>query len=145
MVSPAPVSPVRILGSAGLFALLSGCFPDPLPVDTDSDTGASSTTANTTEPTGGAEDGLFACASPPCTVLLVSQTLDDRIDVFDVGDAPYLRGRIGTDLKPDPTGAQTMGNLLDEPYGLVLDDTHLWAAIGHYPDTASGSLVGYPR
>ena len=47
MVSPAPVSPARILGSAGLFALLSSCFPDPLPVDTDSDTGASSTTGHT--------------------------------------------------------------------------------------------------
>ncbi len=83
--------------------------------------------------------------APPCTVLVVSQTLDDRIDVYDVTAAPYLRGRIGTDLKPDPSGEQTEGNRLDEPYGLLLDGTHLWAAIGHYPDTDRGSLVAFPH
>src|SRR5690606_30220250 len=105
----------------------------------------SDATGTATEPTGGPQEGIFACAAPPCTAVLVSQTLDDRIDVFDVTGTPYLRGRIGTDLKPDPSGEQTAGNLLDEPYGLALTGTHLWAAIGHYPDTNRGSLLAYPR
>lgn len=147
MVSRAPRVPSNFAVSTGLLGvLLCACPPGPLTgTESDSATSSGSTTANTTEPTGGAEDGLFACAAPPCTLLLVSQTLDDRIDVYDVGPSPHLRGRIGTDLKPDPSGAQTMGNLLDEPYGLAFDGTHLWAAIGHYPDTDSGSLLAYPR
>ncbi len=128
----------------GLSLAVVGCLPDNPSVDTDATSNASGTTA-ATDPTGGAAGGLFACAAPPCTVLLVSQTLDDRIDVFDVTAEPYLRGRIATDLKPDATGAQTMGNLLDEPYGLALDKDYLWAAIGHYPDTDRGSLLAFPR
>jgi hypothetical protein len=120
----------------------NGCLEDnPSEPTSGSDTD-DTTTGDTT---AGPEDGLLACATPPCTVLVVSQTLDDRIDVYDVTAAPYLRGRIGTDLKPDPSGEQTEGNRLDEPYGLLLDDNHLWAAIGHYPDTDRGSLVGFPR
>lgn len=134
----------RARTTCGLFLALAGaCLPDNPAVDTDATTTASGGT--TADPTGGMSGGLFACAAPPCTVLLVSQTLDDRIDVFDVTAEPYLRGRIGTDLKPDPSGAQTMGNLLDEPYGLALDKTYLWAAIGHYPDTDRGSLLAFPR
>ncbi|HEY8375035.1 MAG TPA: hypothetical protein VIK91_01045, partial [Nannocystis sp.] len=145
MVFRAP-SVLRLHASTGLLALLlCGCLKGHLD-GTESDTGTGTGGSTTmTEPTGGPEDGLLSCAAPPCTVLLVSQTLDDRIDVYDVSGAPYLRGRIGTDLKPDPTGAQTMGNLLDEPYGLALGSAHLWAAIGHYPDTDRGSLVAYPR
>lgn len=131
--------------TALLLALSGGCLPDN-PVDTDATTTATTGGTATTEPTGGnADEGLFACAAPPCTVLLVSQTLDDRIDVYDVTADPFLRGRIATDLKPDESGAQTMGNLLDEPYGLALDDTYLWAAIGHYPDSDRGSLLAFPR
>lgn len=126
-----------------LAAAVCACLPDnPSVTETDTTPG---TTSQATDPTGGAEAGLFGCEGPPCTVLLVSQTLDDRIDVYDVTGAPYLRGRIATDLKPDATGKQTDGNLLDEPYGLALDGTTLWAAIGHYPDTDRGSLVGFPR
>ena len=128
-----------------LLALVGGCLPDN-PVDTDATTTATGGSSGaTTEPTGGPAEGLFSCAAPPCTVVIVSQTLDDRIDVFDVTADPYLRGRIATDLKPDPSGAQTMGNLLDEPYGLALDKTYFWAAIGHYPDTDRGSLLAFPR
>lgn len=134
------------LGSLALWsvAVLGGCLPDNPSTETGTDGPATSTTEP--DPTGGEEAGMLGCAAPPCTLLLVSQTLDDRIDIYDVGAAqPYLRGRIATDLKPDPTGLQTMGNLLDEPYGLVLGPDHLWAAIGHYPDTDRGSLVAFPR
>ena len=132
----------RIRISLALSAV-GACLPEnPTLTETGTETASSSSTG---DPTEGGSDGLFACASPPCTILVVSQTLDDRVDVFDVSADPYLRGRIGLDLKPDPTGAQTMGNLLDEPYGLALDATHLWVAVGHYPDINKGSLVGFPR
>lgn len=89
--------------------------------------------------------GLFACDAA-CTLVIVSQTLDDRIDVHEVSDeSSLLRGRIDLDLKPDPSGQQIMGNLLDEPYGIVLTSTDLLVAIGHYPDTDRGSLLRFPR
>lgn len=142
-----PPRTLRVLGFALCPVLLgTSCLKDNYEhTDSYTDGSAGSTTETTSGTTGGVEDGLLACATPPCTVLVVSQTLDDRIDVYDVTAAPYLRGRIGTDLKPDASGEQTMGNLLDEPYGLALDSNHLWAAIGHYPDTDRGSLLAYPR
>ncbi len=138
------------LGLAALAVIAAaGCLEGFLePLDT-ATTGGSSTAdpTDTQATTGGAEaSGLLGCASPPCTLVLVSQTLDDRIDVFDVGAAtPYLRGRIAVDLKPDASGKQTSGNLLDEPYDLLLGDTDLLVAIGHYPDTDQGSLLRFPR
>ena len=74
--------------------LLDGCFQGHLSRAPNPTASASDPTA-TTELTGGPLEGLFACAAPPCPVLLVSQTLDDRIDVFDVRASPHLRGRIG--------------------------------------------------
>jgi hypothetical protein len=126
-------------------AVAAACLPDnPLPSDT---AGSSEPTSGETGvTTGGAAAGLFGCSGGPCTLVLVSQTLDDRIDVFDVSGAkPGLRGRIALDLKPDASGLQTSGNLLDEPYDLVLTDSDLLVAIGHYPDTDSGSLLRFPR
>jgi hypothetical protein len=145
---PSHANRVRSLALCSTCLLLSiGCLADNPSQPT---AGTDTSEPNPTDPTGTTtadvvEDGLLACAEPPCQLLLVSQTLDDRIDVYDVTAKPYLRGRIGTDLKPDPSGEQTMGNLLDEPYGLALDDNFLWAAIGHYPDTDRGSLLAYPR
>jgi len=126
-------------------ALAAACFPEnPLPYDSASSGEPGTTSAG---PTTGAEaSGLFGCAGGPCTLVLVSQTLDDRIDVFEAGGAnPGLRGRIALDLKPDPSGLQTSGNLLDEPYDLVLTDRDLLVAVGHHPDTDSGSLLRFPR
>lgn len=125
-------------------ALAAACLPDnPLAYTTSS---GEATTGDSSVTTGGEVAGLFGCPGGQCTLVLVSQTLDDRIDVFEVGGAkPKLRGRIALDLKPDPSGLQTSGNLLDEPYGLVLTDSDLLVAIGHYPDTDSGSLLRFPR
>ncbi len=115
---------------------LVGCLPDNPNQGTDSDTG--------TETTGDPEvEGLFACEQAPCWVLVASQTLDDRVDVFDVGSQQGLRGRIGIDLKPDPSGQQLEGNLLDEPYGLVLSSA-LHVLVGHFPDIDRGSMLTYP-
>ncbi|MBL9107486.1 MAG: hypothetical protein JNL82_41755 [Myxococcales bacterium] len=126
-------------------ALVAGCLPENY--DTTDTTSGSSSDGSGGEPTsGGSSAGLFACNAPPCTLVIVSQTLDDRIDVHEVtGETSRLRGRIGLDLKPDPSGEQIMGNLLDEPYGLVLTPSDLLVAVGHYPDTDRGSLLRFPR
>ncbi len=97
-----------------------------------------------TSDTGGDASGLFSCSSPPCSFVVVSQTLDDRVDVFDA-QRGELRGRIDLDLKPDPSGQQITGNLLDEPYGLLAGEDRLRVLVGHYPDTDSGSLLSFPH
>lgn len=125
-------------------AVAAACLPDN-PLANTTSSGASSTSGSGVT-TGGEPAGLFGCTGGPCTLVMVSQTLDDRIDVFEVsGVQPSLRGRIALDLKPDASGLQTSGNLLDEPYGLVLTDSDLLVAIGHYPDTDAGSLLRFPR
>ena len=114
-----------------------------LPGNPDETTDGSESEGETSE-TGGDASGLFACSSPPCSFVVVSQTLDDRVDVFDALGGG-LRGRIDLDLKPDPSGQQITGNLLDEPYGLLVDEERLRVLVGHYPDTDSGSLVSFPH
>ena len=122
---------------------LAACLPDNSGVITETE--ASSEPISTSDqPTGGESSGLFACDSPPCKLVLVSQSLDDRVDVYDVTGAPSLRGRISLDLKPDPSGQQISGNLLDEPYELALTSTDLIVTVGHYPDTDQGSIVRFP-
>lgn len=123
--------------------LVTSCLPDNPSAITM--TGTTSVPDSTGEsPTGGDSSGLFGCDNSPCKLVLVSQSLDDRIDVYDVTSTPRLRGRISLDLKPDPSGQQISGNLLDEPYGLALTPTDLVVTIGHYPDTDQGSLVRFP-
>mgnify|MGYP003592766848 CR=1 FL=1 len=134
---------VPVLAVAAVGACLEGAL-EPLETYSSGEVATTDTGATTGATTGDTTSGLFGCASTPCTLLLVSQTLDDRIDVFDVG-AGTLRGRIALDLKPDASGKQTSGNLLDEPYDLVLTDSDLLVAIGHYPDTDQGSLLRFPR
>ena len=127
-----------------ILVLLSACLPDNPSVATDTDATGEPTSTGTQPTTGGETSGLFACDSPPCKLVLISQSLDDRIDVYDVTNTPTLRGRINLDLKPDPSGQQISGNLLDEPYELALTSTDLIVTIGHYPDTDQGSLIRFP-
>jgi hypothetical protein len=120
---------------------VTACLPDNPP----GSTGMTTTDAETgTDTTGAPQTGLFACDSP-CTLVLVSQTLDDRLDVFEVGATPTLRGRISLDLKPDPSGQQIGGDLLDEPYEFALTPTDLLVTVGHYPQIDQGSLLRFPR
>lgn len=117
------------------------CLPDNPIDDTGTATGASGSTSGGT---AGDVAGIFSCDQPACTFLVASQTLDDRVDVYEVAGAPVLRGRIDVDLKPDPSGYQTDGDLLDEPYGLVLGTTDLHVLVGHYPAREKGSLLTFP-
>ncbi|MBK7824682.1 hypothetical protein [Nannocystis sp.] len=126
-----------------VLVLLAACLPDGLSNVTE--TGSTGDPGTGEQPTsGGDTPGLFACDSPPCKLVMVSQTLDDRVDIYDVTGTPSLRGRISLDLKPDPSGQQISGNLLDEPYELALTATSLIVTIGHYPDTDQGSLIRFP-
>lgn len=126
-----------------VLVLLTACLPDALSNDTE--TGSTGDPGTGELPTsGGDTPGLFACGSPPCKLVMVSQTLDDRIDIYNVTGTPSLRGRISLDLKPDPSGQQISGNLLDEPYELALTATALIVTLGHYPDTDQGSLIRFP-
>jgi len=109
-----------------------------------STSGESESESESSDSAGG--DGLFGCELDACTFVVVSQTLDDRVDVFDVSEAaPRLRARVVLDLKPDPSGLQTEGNLLDEPYGIAVQGGELRLLLGHFPDTERGSLISVPE
>jgi hypothetical protein len=109
----------------------------------DPSTAADSTTGSD-EPVPSA--GPLACAAgESCTFVLVAQAFDDRIDIFAArGPGPTYRGAIDLDLKPNPLGDNS-GELLDEPYGMALDERGLVVLVGHYPMRDSGSLLLFPH
>ena len=115
------------LGLAALAVVAAaGCLEGFLePLDT-ATTGGSSTAdpTDTQATTGGAEaSGLLGCASPPCTLVLVSQTLDDRIDVFDVGALrEVLESRARARADKDWAAADAIRDQLKNA-GIVVDDT----------------------
>ncbi len=135
----------RRLAAVALAGLLApACLPgNPMVTET----GASGTgeSESESESATGAGEGLFGCSSASCTFVVVSQTLDDRVDVFGVEGSSHLQARIALDLKPDPSGLQVAGNLLDEPYGIDVVGEELRVLVGHYPDTERGSLVVLPE
>jgi hypothetical protein len=119
----------------------SGC-PDNGPGADDDTTGGSGETTDTVI----GPEGLLGCQSGEvCTLVLVSQTLDDRVEVFapDDRDGNRYRGTIDLDLKPNVDG-EIGGGLLDEPFGLALAGGHLHVLVGHYPQRDRGSLVSFP-
>ena len=89
-------------------------------------------------------------AGQTCDLVLVSQTLDDRVEVFSPADPAGVvyRGAIDIDLKPNTCEGCEPGDnsdgRLDEPYGLAIAGGHLHVVTGHYPMSASGSLVSFP-
>jgi hypothetical protein len=79
-----------------------------------------------------------------CTILAVSQTLDDRVDLFTAaGGGARYRGALDLDLEPN-VGGDISGSSLDEPYGLAWDGDDLHVLVGHYPDREVGSLLSFP-
>lgn len=125
----------------GLVALLlTACLPDN-PITDDGETDESSTGE-----TGELIDtGLLGCASgSSCTIVAVSQTIDDRVELFSAeGPGPVYRGALDLDLKPNPSG-DISGEFLDEPYGLAWDGASLHVLVGHYPSRDVGSLLSFP-
>lgn len=119
----------------------AGCLPDN-PTGEGLETEGESGESETGEPIA---EGLLGCpASETCTLVIVSQTLDDRVEVYSAaGPGPRYRGAIDLDLKPNVAG-NIAGELLDEPYGLALADQTLHVLLGHYPTRTSGSLVSLP-
>jgi hypothetical protein len=119
--------------------LLAACLPDNPIVEDDGGT--------ETGETGGeiVETGLLGCPSDSeCTIVAVSQTIDDRVELFTAaGPGPVYRGALDLDLKPNPAG-DISGEYLDEPYGLAWDGAALHVLLGHYPSREVGSLLSFP-
>lgn len=132
-----------------LGALATGCLPsNPMTDGTTTGGTADTTTGETIDPAAGGE--LLGC--PPgggCTMVLATQTLDDRIEVFvpDHPDSAY-RGAISVDLKPNECEGCGPGDngsgRLDEPFGLARAGGFLHVLTGHYPSRTEGSLVAFP-
>lgn len=130
-------------------ALAAGCLPENPSND------GTSTSEGTADSTGGeTDDGaaggeLLGCLPGGCVMLLATQTLDDRVEVFvpDHPDSAY-RGAISMDLKPNECGGCGPGDngsgRLDEPFGLARSGGFLHVLTGHYPSRQEGSLVSFP-
>jgi hypothetical protein len=133
---------MRSIAAATLASLLTmACLPDNPSLD--DETGETGETGDE----GGerVEDGLLGCPSgESCTIVAVSQTIDDRVDLFTAaGSGASYRGALELDLKPNP-GGDISGENLDEPYGLAWDGEALHVLVGHYPTREFGSLLSFP-
>lgn len=145
-----PLAFVRRLAPALLAPLALGC-----PTSNPSD--ETSTTDGTGDSTGGGvDDGdpmaggeLLGCPGASCVMLLATQSLDDRVEIFvpDHPSAAY-RGAIELDLDPNTCDGCMPGDIddgrLDEPFGLVRAGGFLHVLVGHYPERTEGSLAAFP-
>ncbi len=88
-------------------------------------------------------EGLLGCPEgSTCTILLVSQSLDDRIELFTLeGPGPLYRGAISVDLDPNPEG-DISDDALDEPFDARFVGERLWLSVGHYPERLRGRILG---
>jgi hypothetical protein len=134
----------RVFAAALGASLLAGCLPD----NPSAELGEAETAGETTGETGGdarVEAGLLGCPSgESCTIVAVSQTIDDRVELFTAaGAGASYRGALDLDLKPNPNG-DISGQNLDEPYGLAWDGDRLHVLLGHYPTREVGSLLSFP-
>ncbi|HLT39011.1 MAG TPA: hypothetical protein VK034_22160, partial [Enhygromyxa sp.] len=137
---------MRSITTSALFLLptMVACLPDNPRVD--DETGESESESETgSDADERVEDGLLGCPDgESCTIVAVSQTIDDRVDLFTgAGAGPSYRGALDLDLKPNP-GGDISGENLDEPYGLAWDGDALHVLIGHYPTRELGSLLSFP-
>lgn len=133
-----------------LLPLAVGC-PSTSPSDETGSTGD-----GTGDSSGGVDDGdpmaggeLLGCPGASCVMLLATQSLDDRVEVF-VPDHPssIYRGAIDLDLKPNLCEGCMPGDngddRLDEPFGMARAGGFLHVLVGHYPERTAGSLVAFP-
>lgn len=110
------------------------------------DTGS---TGDAPDDDGGAGGAFLGCpAGETCTLVLVSQTLDDRVEIFAPNEANAYRGAIDLDLKPNECDGCEPGDngdgRLDEPFGIARAGGFLHVAVGHYPSRDEGSLISFP-
>lgn len=132
-----------------LLAVASGCPGSDGDEETTAADGDSTGSAETTgdEPAGGGE--ILGCPDGSCVMLLATQTLDDRVEVFvpDHPDGAY-RGAVDLDFKPNMCDGCAPGDngdgRLDEPFGLLRAGGFLHVLVGHYPSREEGSLVSVP-
>lgn len=112
----------------------------------DENDGEASGESTAAESGDGPATGLLACpAGEACTIVVVAEALDDRVEFFSArGAGPVYRGAIDFDLKPNPMG-DNEGENLDEPFGMAVTDQGLAALLGHYPMRHAGSLVVVPH
>ena len=135
--------PMRTVPVVLLAISLVACLPDNPSLD--GETGDEDSGDETGEPEARVETGLLGCpVGEACTIVAVSQTIDDRVDLFTAsGPGPAYRGAVDVDLVPNPNG-DISGDYLDEPYGLGWDGSALYVLVGHYPTRALGSLLRIP-
>lgn len=120
-----------------LGCVVSGCLAENPSGAEGSDTDPGSDTTSTPQ-----VDNMIGCpAGESCWVVLVAQSLDDRVEVFGglAGDTPSYRGGIDLDLKPG-----TELGPLDEPFGMALSDNGLHVVTGHYPTRELGAMLTFP-
>lgn len=104
-----------------------------------------------TGPMPAIEGEILGCGDDSCLLVLVSQTLDDRLEIFAPRDpdGEVYRGAIGLDLVPNECPGCGLGDngegRLDEPFGLALTPAGLHVVTGHYPTPELGSLLTFPR
>ncbi len=129
------------LGLCG--ALLAGCVVSGCLAD-NPDGSEGSATDGSSETTATVEvDNMLGCpAGESCWIVLVAQSLDDRVEVFGglAGETPSYRGGIDLDLKPG-----TELGPLDEPFGMAISDNGLHVVTGHYPTRELGAMLTFPR
>ncbi|MCH9685463.1 MAG: hypothetical protein K0V04_28780, partial [Deltaproteobacteria bacterium] len=133
-----------------LIALGAACLPqNPGGSGGSSTTDAADSTGDDTDDGPAAGGELLGCPATGCTMVLVAQTLDDRVEVF-VPDHPeaIYRGGVDLDLKPNECAGCGPGDngagRLDEPFGLARSGGFLHVLVGHYPTRQEGSLVSFP-
>jgi hypothetical protein len=138
------LAPMRTVLLAPFVALgwLAACLPDNPDAPLAEAGEAGETGDSGAEPR--VETGLLGCpADEACTIVAVSQTIDDRVELFTAaGPGPVYRGALDLDLKPNPNG-DISGENLDEPYGLAWDGAALYVLVGHYPSQEFGSLLRF--
>lgn len=127
----------------------TGCPGDDAGTADDTTAAADSTGDDGSSGDPQAGGAILGCPGESCTMLLVAQTLDDRVEVFvpEHPDAAY-RGAVELDLKPNTCDGCNPGDngdgRLDEPFGLSRAGGFLHVIVGHYPSRTEGSLASLP-
>ncbi|NVB38805.1 hypothetical protein G6O69_13270 [Pseudenhygromyxa sp. WMMC2535] len=129
----------------GLSALVAGCLPENPDLDDTSTSASDSEGESEDDGVEAVTEGLLGCpAGERCTLVAVSQTLDDRVELYTAaGPGATYRGAFDLDFKPNLQGDNS-GERLDEPYGLAWDGERLHVLLGHYPTRELSSLLSLP-